>query len=303
MKKLALVGIIATTLIACNKSEISNSIDKLNTADSLVTEAKEHINTIDSSAKSITDSISIPQLIKEKEKIGKVFDNHKKTLDSLNSKINDFKNEIDKEKISKSIDSVKALVKKTTTNKGKDAITKIIYKEKPTVTQTKSVEPSLVKSGQIELNVENLAVAKDQIKNELEKFDSSIKTENLSSNDEVQTYYITAKVPLQKFDYLMESLTQNIGKVRLKNIDVIGNRYEDNTLCKLEITLYQNQEIVTNTKNENFGQKSINAIASGGGALGSVLLFFLPFWPVFLIAGVGFYFYKKKQRKDTTTEK
>lgn len=130
MTKLVLAGLIATTFIACKKSEISNSIEKLNTADSLLTEAKEHINTIDSQVATITDSLSLPQFVKEKEKIGQVFDDHKKALDSLATKINDFKNDIDKEKLNRSIDSVKALVKKTSINKGKESITKIIYKEK-----------------------------------------------------------------------------------------------------------------------------------------------------------------------------
>lgn len=303
MKKLVLVGLIATTFLACKKSEISNSIEKLNTADSLLTEAKEHINTIDSQVATITDSLSLPQLVKEKEKIGQVFDDQKKALDSLTTKINNFKNDIDKEKLNRSIDSVKALVKKTSINKGKESITKIIYKEKKKTEQPKPTEPNLIKSGQIELNVDNLAIAKDQIKNELEKFDSRIKTENLSSNDELQTYYITAKVPLQKFDYLVESLTQNIGKVKLKNLEVSGSNYNHNNLCNLEITLYQNPGAAVTKTDDNFGQQSWNAIAAGGGAIGSIFLFLLPFWPVFLIAGIGFYFYKKKQKQDAPIEK
>lgn len=303
MKKLVLAGLIATTFIACKKSDTSNFIEKLNAKDSLLTEAKEDINSIDSQVATVTDSLSLPQLVKEKEKIGQVFDDHKKALDSLTTKINGFKNEIDKEKINRSIDSVKALVKKTSINKGKESITKIIYKEKKPTEQPKPTEPNLIKTGQIELNVDHLAIAKDQIKNELEKFDSSIKTENLLSNEEGKTYYIKAKVPLQKFDYLVEALTQNIGKVKLKNLEINGSNYNHNNLCNLEITLYQNPGATVTKKNGNFGQQSWSAIAAGGGAVGSIILFLLPLWPFFLIAGIGFYFYKKKQKQDTPIQK
>lgn len=303
MKKLILVSIIATSLIGCKKNEIADAANTIQKADSLLTEAKEHINTIDSAANSImADSVSIPQLISEKEKIGQIFDDHKKSLDSLTVKINGFKNDIDKEKIQKSIDSIKALVKKVPVNRTKETVTKIIYKDKKPTEQAKPVEPKLIKNGQIELNVENLALAKDQIKNELEKFDASIKTENLSGNEEYQTYYITVKVPLQKFDYLIESLTQNIGNVKSKNMEVIGSHHNDNTICNLEITLYQNPGMTTAKKPETFTEKSWNAIASGGGALGNIFLFLLPFWPVFLIAGIGFYFFKKKQKQNNTSK-
>lgn len=306
MKKLVLASLLATTIIACKKSDIADAANKINTADSLITEAQQHINTIDSVAKNM-DSASLPQLIKEKEKIGHVFDDHKKSLDSLTAKISDFKNEIDKEKVQKSIDSIKTLVKKEPIKKAKETITKIIYKDKKTEEKPENTkqyqEPNLIKSGQIELNVENLALAKDQIKEELQKFDADVKTENLSSNDESQTYYMTAKVPLQKFDYLVQSLSENIGKVKTKNLEVTGNRYNDNTLCNLEITLYQNPGLATTTKPENFSEKTWSAIASGGGALGNIFLFLLPFWPIFLIAGIGFYFYKKKEQKASNQDK
>ncbi|MPT32692.1 MAG: hypothetical protein E2600_13725 [Chryseobacterium sp.] len=116
------------------------------------------------------------------------------------------------------------------------------------------------------------------------------------SNDEFQTFYVTAKVPFEKFDYLVEDL-QNVGIIRNKNFEVKGDTYSPNKLGNMEITLYDNHlKPQENEKDKTFGEKSADAISSGWNVIGNILLFLLPFWPVFLIAGIGYYFYKKKHQ-------
>jgi hypothetical protein len=45
---------------------------------------------------------------------------------------------------------------------------------------------------------------------------------------------------------------------------------------------------------ETFGEKSLAAVSSGWSVITSIFLFILPLWPLFLIAGIGYYFYKKR---------
>jgi len=93
--------------------------------------------------------------------------------------------------------------------------------------------------------------------------------------------------------------------IRNKNIEVKGENYNPNRLGNLEITLYDNHlKPQENEKDKTFGEKSADAISSGWNVIGNILLFLLPFWPVFLIAGIGYYFYKKKnQDKNQNSSK
>lgn len=145
--------------------------------------------------------------------------------------------------------------------------------------------------------MDDIATGKYSIQDQIRKYDGIVKTENLISNDELQTYYITAKVPLQKFDYLVEELA-DLGTVKNKNVEIVGNDYNQNKMCDIEITLYGNKfHPAENEKDKSFGSKSIDAVSSGWHVIGNILLFLLPLWPVFLIAGIGYYFYKKKNAK------
>ena len=155
----------------------------------------------------------------------------------------------------------------------------------------------MMKKGYVEINVDDIATGKYLVQQQVRKYDGIIKTENLVSNDEFQTYYITAKVPLQKFDYLVEELA-DLGSVKNKNVEIVGNDYNQNKMCDIEITLYGNKLHPTvDEKDKSFGSKSLDAVSSGWNVIGSILLFLLPFWPVFLIGGIGYYFYKKKNNK------
>lgn len=300
MKKLILTAFVLSTFTMCKKSDLQEAHNTIVNADSLIDNASESVENLNSNANAVLDSVNLKtkDLIKNKEEIEKAFENSKAKIDSISDDVEKFKKDIDDKKISSNIDSIKNSIKKEIP-KATKVLTKVIYKDKPAKKETVVPEPSaMIKNGSIELNVDNISETKQSLREIIKKYDGIIKTENLVSNDEFQTFYLTSKVPLDKFDYLVEDLAQ-LGNVRNKNLEVVGNHYNENKLCNLEITLYDNKlKAKESEDNKNFGEKSADAISSGWKVIGNILLFLLPFWPVFLIAGIGYYLYKKKYGKE-----
>ena len=75
-------------------------------------------------------------------------------------------------------------------------------------------------------------------------------------------------------------------------------------MCDVEITLVQKQltasnQIVTDDihkDSDSFGSKSSSAFMSGFKVLGDMMIAVLPFWPIFLIAGLIFYFVRRNKK-------
>lgn len=75
-------------------------------------------------------------------------------------------------------------------------------------------------------------------------------------------------------------------------------------MCDVEITLVQkelkpsNQIVIdSNDKDsDSFGSKSSSAFMSGFKVLGNVMIAILPFWPIFIIAGLILYFVKRNKK-------
>ncbi|WP_081871829.1 DUF4349 domain-containing protein [Chryseobacterium sp. FH1] len=299
MKKLIFTVFVLSTLTMCKKSDLEQANNTIASADSLVDNVSESVEKFDSTANTIVDSVNLKakDLIKKKEEIEKAFENSKNKIDSIGENVEKFKKEIDEKKINSNIDSIKNSIKKEIPKPVTKTVNKIVYRDKP-IQNSEPKPASILKKGYVEINVDDIATGKYLVQEQIRKYDGNIKTENLISNDEFQTYYITAKVPLQKFDYLVEELA-DLGSVKNKNVEIVGNDYNQNKMCDIEITLYGNKLHPTENENDkSFGSKSLDAISSGWNVIGSILLFLLPFWPVFLIAGIGYYFYKKKNNKN-----
>ncbi|TDX86892.1 DUF4349 domain-containing protein [Epilithonimonas xixisoli] len=298
MKKLILTVFALSTLTMCKKADLEQANNAIANADSLFDKASESVQKFESTANSIVDSVNLKakDLIKNKEEIEKAFENSKSKIDSIGENVEKFKKEIEEKKISSNLDSIKNSIKKEIPKPVNKTVNKIVYRDKPQ--QDSHPKPaSIIKKGYVEINVDDIATGKYLVQDQIRRYDGIIKTENLISNDEFQTYYITAKVPLQKFDYLVEELA-DLGIVKNKNVEIVGNDYNQNKMCDIEITLYGNKIHPTvDEKDKSFGSKSLDAISSGWDVIGSILLFLLPFWPVFLIAGIVYYFYKKKNNK------
>lgn len=305
MKKILAGIIILNTLVMCQKSEIQKVQDHLNSADSLINTVNDHLKNIDSLSINL-DSVSIPHIIKEKEKLEKVFDASKKSIDSLGKNIKDFNDKLESKEVQKQIDSVKSKIKNADQLKKVKERVKVIYKDRPEqeTAQSQPKLDALVKSAHLEINVENLTQTRQELNHEISKFDARIQSENIVSNNEFQTMYVVAKVPLSKFDYFVDAVSNNLGTIKNKNIEIKGEDFASNQLCIVEITIIETQSAKKENKanpNASFSQKAMDAIASGGKVLGDIFLFLLPFWPIFIIAGIGFYFYKRQQKKKSKT--
>ncbi|WP_294288151.1 DUF4349 domain-containing protein [uncultured Chryseobacterium sp.] len=300
MKKFILLVAVSGTFIMCKKGEAatSNLENTIHSADSTVSAASEELNKVSEQANAALDSASvrIKDFEHAKNEVKDKIENTSKIVDSLSDKIS---NAALESKTAKK-DSIKKDPKIVVNVPAPKVIreTKVVYKDQP---KKENPEPialknRLVKTGTLEIDVNDAETAKEIVKEEVAKYDGFIRSENISvSNDDKKTAYLKVKVPLQKFDYLMSDLSYNLGTVENKSIDVAGQEVADNTMCDLEITLYGKEDSYTENKNpETFGEKSFAAVSSGWNVITSIFLFILPLWPLFLLVGIGYYFYKKK---------
>lgn len=295
MKKFILLVAVSSTFITCKKGEATTSQfeNAIGTTDSVVTDVNNKINSISDEANAVFDSasIKIKDFEKTKSEAEQKIEATSKSIDSISDKIANLKLE---SKIEKKDSAEKKIVVNVPATKVIKE-TKIVYKDKPQ-TQEAISKNKMMKTGVLELNVNDADTAKEIVKEEVKKYDGFIKSENISlNNNEKKIAYLKVKVPIQKFDYLMDDLSYNIGEVENKGIDVSGQDFVNNTMCDVEITLYgTSQSVLVKDEPQTFGGKSLAAVSSGWNVITSIFLFILPLWPLFIIAGIGYYFYKKK---------
>lgn len=302
MKKFIVLIAVSSVFVMCKKGEATQPLveNAISSADSAVANVSEKINSVNNEAKAVFDSasIKIKDFEKTKSEAVQKMEATSKSIDSLSEKIGSMKLESKSEKK----DSLHKIVVNVPAPKVIKE-TKIVYKDRP-----KSVEKVsqniMQKTGVLELNVTDAETAKETVKELVKKYDGFVKSENTSlNNNDTKIAYLKVKVPIQKFDYLMDDLSFNIGDVENKGIDVNGQDFVNNTLCDMEITLYGTSEAaLVNSKPETFSGKSLAAISSGWEVITSIFLFILPLWPLFVMAGIGYYFYKKKNNKQSENQ-
>lgn len=338
MKNFFLSIFVAGALISCSKSEIQQTTDNIKRADSLFTKANNGIKTLDSISKTINDSngiarkVIIPEIDRQKKKIDSTIKSGHYKIDSINKDIEKITKHVKNgTEVVKTLDSANQALKN-----GENAISvltrtadKILKQTKPqTSTQNKtpqsqpnqatSQQPQnptvvippvieknpVIKTARLEISVKNISDAKALLKQNIRDNNADVVTENSTENEGVKKEYLTVKVPLQNFDQLVNSASNNLGDVRSKNTESEGKDYLPSQMCDVEITLVQN-ELTDNTlanndttKNpDSYGEKSSGAFMKGFKVLGDGLLFLLPFWPVFLIAGIVWYFISRNKKK------
>ncbi|OBW41174.1 hypothetical protein AB670_02467 [Chryseobacterium sp. MOF25P] len=298
MKKFIVLVAVSSVFVMCKKGEATQPQleNTISSADSTVTNVGDKIKSINNEAEIVFDSasIKIKDFEKTKSEAVQKIEATSKRIDSLSEKIGSMKLESKTEKK----DSLQKIVVNVPAPKVIKE-TKIVYKDKPKQAETIS-QNKMQKTGVLELSVNDAETAKETVKELVKKYDGFIKSENTSlNNNNTKIAYLKVKVPIQKFDYLMDDLSFNIGNVENKGIDVNGQDFVNNTLCDMEITLYGTSEAaLVNSKPETFGGKSLDAISSGWNVITSIFLFILPLWPLFVIAGIGYYFYKKKSNNQ-----
>lgn len=335
MKKLFLALILFFLFISCDKNAIQQTTDSLKNADSLFTKANDGLKTLDSISKTITDSegiakkIIIPEIEKQKKVIDSTLRNGGFKMDSINKEI---------EKITKNVGTGTAVVKALDSanqaiKNGESPIAVLTKTADKILKQTKREEvpkksPSesnrilkpeensviippysekdpIVKSGILEIEVENISAAKDILREKLRNNSAELVTEKFSQTEGFEREYITVKVPLKNFDGLIADFSSDLGEVRVKNTNMEGTDYVSKQMCDVEITLVQKEKIASTTlttddseKNpDSFGAKFSGAFMSGFKVLGDIMIAVLPFWPLFLIAGIIWYFVRKNRRK------
>ena len=291
MKKTIVLAAIALSIVACNKSEMANQNSSETENTSVVAEEKN--NNADSAALSVNKDVKIDKEVAQKVH-EKVMNETNKSIDSL-AKTSQIIPEVIDETPPEAED------KKVVKNPVKPQIikeTKIIYKEKPTA-RSIAVNP-IQKYGNLSFSVEDNAAAISEVRYLVKKYDGKIKSENLTSNNENNTNYIVAKIPLKEYDYLIEDLMDNLGTLNDKTLEITGDDYQPNKLCDVEITLYSKNNSLAKNEDEpkTFGGKAVNAVTTGWEVIGNVLLFFLPFWPLFLLITFGYFYFKKKKTKE-----
>ncbi|WP_312299786.1 DUF4349 domain-containing protein [Chryseobacterium sp.] len=300
MKKFVLLVAISSTFIMCQKQtakfeEVSNSIDS---ASAVATDAIDHASkTADMSLDSA--SIKIKDFENTKNDIQEKIETTSKMVDSLSDKIASTKLE---SKIEKK-DSAEKKAEKIVVNVPAPKVikeTKIVYKDKPK-NDSYELKDRMVKSGYISVKADNAETVKEIIREEAIRNNGYIKSENLSyiesanrREEDQKMYSMDIKVPIQHFDGLMEALNSNIGDIETRDIQVSGRQYADNTICSINVSILDKTGAEKEPK--TFGGKSLAAIESGWDVITSVFLFILPLWPLFLIGGIGYYFYKKRNK-------
>jgi hypothetical protein len=306
MKKFILLAAVSGTFIMCKKAEATQ--DKINeaihSADSAATVATETIDHVSKTADKVLDSasIKIKDFENTKNDIRQKIEHTSKMVDSLSDKIaaTKLESKIEK-KDSMEKRSEKIAVKAPAPKVIKE--TKIIYREKP---KNDSYElniskDKMVKSGYLVIRAENAETVKEIIREEANRNNGYIKSENLSyvesaspDGEDQKVYSLDIKVPMQHFDALMEDINSNVEDIDTKDIQVSGRNYMDNAICTINVNI--SEKAKTETEPKTFGGKSLAAIESGWDVITSIFLFILPLWPLFLIAGIGYYFYKKKNK-------
>ncbi|TLX25064.1 hypothetical protein FE904_13995 [Chryseobacterium indologenes] len=305
MKKFILLVTISGAFIACSqKGGVSKAEEAANSIDSTASVASDAIDNVSKTANRALDSagIRIKDIEGAKNDIQEKIESTSKMVDSLSDKIASTKLE---SKVEKKDSTVKKSEKVATNVPVPKVIkeTKIIYKEAQPKNDSYELNMSkdkMVKTGYLVVRADNAETVKEIIREEAIRNNGYVKSENqyyaesANQRDENQKVYnLNIKVPIQHFDGLMEALSSNIEDIDTKDIQVTGHNYTDNTICSINVNITDKTEAEKEPK--TFGGKSLAAIESGWDVITSIFLFLLPLWPVFLIGGIGYYFYKKKQ--------
>lgn len=302
MKKFVLLVAISGTFIMCQKGtskfeEASRSIDS---ASAVATDAIDHASktanlALDSASIKIKDFENTENDIQEK------IDHTAKIVDSLSDKIASTKLESKVEnKDSAAKKSEKIVVNVPAPKIIKE--TRVVYKDKPNNDNYElKLKDRMIKSGYLSIKADHAETVKEIVREETIRNNGYIKNESLSyaesaspREENQKIYTLDIKVPIRHFDELMEALNNNLGDIDTRDVQVSGHQYADNTICSISVNITDKTGAEKEPK--TFGGKSLAAIESGWDVITSIFLFILPLWPLFVIGGIGYYFYKKRNK-------
>ncbi|KIA89267.1 DUF4349 domain-containing protein [Kaistella jeonii] len=306
MKNLILSIVTVLSLVACKKQEgvstTGESSSSITKGDSLSMNNSAGFDSTQNSTRKNSDSLNSLAKDTSVAKIQKL-NNEKKLLTEKVAKEMDSSTRsaiISEIKITqKKIDSVRNNVvlnrKKQITAPKIVRERKIIYLEKSTRKEV-VITPKITKKGALEIEVEDMETAQFATKEQVFKYNGIVKSEQISSDKDQQFDFLKISVPLDKSEYLIKDLENNVGKIISRNIQINGEEYSKNSVCHLEITLVKNsKDAIISAIPKTFGGRTLGAVGTGWNVIQEIFLFILPFWPVLLIGG-GIYFYFKKKK-------
>ena len=334
MKNIFAALMMLMVLGSCDKQEFQDTKDTINKADSLFTKANQGLKTLDSISKRINDTdgiakkVIIPQIEKQTKRIDSTLRSGSWKIDSLNRDIAEISKHVKTgTDVARTLDSASQMLKNgenaiSVLSKTADKILKRTQTQKATPPNSPQEEeatinnnntvvvPSVVKSypvkksAQFEIQVDDLSEAKAMLKQNIRENNADIVSQNFAQNEGFERENISIKVPLQNFNQMVNDLSRNIGEVKSKNTSSEGNDYVADQLCDIELTLVQNSNFAnTNVVNkefdkdpDSFGSKSSSAFNSGFSILEDVALAILPFWPLFLLAGLILFFVRRSTK-------
>lgn len=345
MKKFWFPFVVAAAFVSCSQTEMKQTTDTIKQADSLFKTANDGFKTLDSISSIVKDSarfnkVVVPEIEKHKKSVEEVIQNSAKSIDSVNAVIKKTTDQINKSAdVIKTVDSARESLKNstnpidalTTISKTLEKVSKTAknntQRQTPPATppaepQIQSQQPDfeepatypqpepvvtdpLVKTAKMTIAVNNVDETRSELATELYKYGGEIVTESMGEEQGIRKQRITAKVPYKYFDEAAQNIAQRMGTLRTKNIETEGKDYDPNQMCDLEITFtendqYASNETITNPasgNNKTYKDRSSDAFMKGFDGLKNVFLFLLPFWPLLLIGGIVYYFYKRNQRK------
>lgn len=334
MKNIFATFILLTALSSCSKQEFSEATNSIKRADSLFTKANDGLKTIDSISKRINDSdgiarkVLIPTIEKQTKKIDSTLKTGTWKIDSINKDIAEItKNVKVGTDVAKTLDSANKALQNgenviSVLSKTADKILKRTQTQKATLPpNSESQSPTnhqnntvvippiveknpLIKTAVLEIQVDDITQAKSILKQKIRESNANLVSENFSKQEGFEREYITAKVPLYNFDNLVSNVSNGLGEVKSKSMESQGIDYISSQMCDIEITLVQKEltastQIVTDDNNkdsDSFGSKYSSAFMSGFKVLGDMMIAILPFWPIFIIAGLIFYFIRRNKK-------
>ncbi len=294
---------VALSVISCKKGEVSETsinemVDSAAVVANSIHEDIQHGISSDTLIAKLKDSAEskITQLTEEKklltEKVAKEIDSASKEV--IVSQIKTAQNKIDSVKqevatVGEKIKATPKIIKET----------KVIYKEVPAKVVKEPVA-KISKSGEVQIKVEDMDVARESTLEQIAKYDGIIKNEQVSGNSNSDATNMKVQLPADKTEYLINDLERYVGTIEYRNISTTGQEYTKTSMCDIEIALFrdgENAEVAA--KPETFGGRTGQAFARGWNVIQEIFLFILPFWPLFLIGGGVYYYFKKKKSTET----
>lgn len=84
--------------------------------------------------------------------------------------------------------------------------------------KTNIISKKIIKNGEMEIQVDEIKKAQNQISEILKKNKAYIQSERFNNNDNAENLNLTIRVPHQNFDALINSFSEGVGSVLSKNI-------------------------------------------------------------------------------------